>query len=361
MAELLRLTEHGLYCEAGGFYVDPWGPVDRAVITHAHGDHARWGSKLYLTAEPGVEVLRNRLAPDAAVTGVPYGQCVDHEGVRVSLHPAGHLLGSSQVRIEHGGEVWVVTGDYKLHADPTCARYEPVRSHTLLTESTFALPIYRWPDPDEVLADINGWWRKNQDEGRTSIIFAYALGKSQRILAGLDASIGPIIVHGAVMRFVKAYESAGVAMPPVLPGTLENAKLARGRGMVIAPPSADGSPWLRKFAPISRASASGWMRIRGTRRRRNLDRGFVLSDHADWPGLMEAIRLSGAERIAVTHGYTHELVRFLKEQGKDAWVIPTRFKGESGDDPDAAEESPPADAGKPTEGHEASGGEELLL
>jgi putative mRNA 3-end processing factor len=331
--------------------VDPWGGVDRAVTTHAHGDHARPGSRRYLCAEPGVGVLRERVGADASIEGVLYGQAIDINGVRVSLHPAGHLLGSAQVRIEYRGEVWVVTGDYKLQPDPTCAPFESVKCHTLLTESTFALPIFKWRQPRVVFDDINAWWRANQAEGRTSVLFAYALGKSQRLLAGIDPSIGPIVAHGAVGRFVRAYAAAGVAMPEVHPGDEAGAKLVRGRGLVIAPGSADGSPWLRKFGAGSRAVASGWMQIRGTRRRRNLDRGFVLSDHADWPGLLQAVEASGAERVAVTHGYSQILARWLNEHGKQAWVIPTRFKGEGEDEPEAGEQQAAPDAARAPQVH----------
>ena len=162
---LLRVTDRGLYCEAGDFFVDPWAAVDRAVVTHAHGDHVAWGCRAYLTAEPGVPVLRQRLDPAARIRGTAYGAAVDIGGVRVSLHPAGHILGSAQVRIEHAGEVWVVSGDYKTEPDPTCTAWEPVRCHTFVTECTFGLPVYRWPATASVFDEIHGWWRANQAAG----------------------------------------------------------------------------------------------------------------------------------------------------------------------------------------------------
>lgn len=340
MTPLLRATDHGLYCEAGDFHVDPWRPVARAIVTHAHADHARWGCQHYLVAAPGLGVFRERL-PGAHIESLPYGEPTTVNGVRVSFHPAGHLLGSAQVRVEHRGEVWVVSGDYKVEADRTCAPFEPVRCHTFISESTFGLPVYRWRPEDSIYAEINAWWGANQERGLTSVLCAYALGKTQRLLAGLDPSIGPILLHGASVRLTDAYRAGGVNLPPTLPATVENAAATKGRALVLAPPSALGTPWLRKFEPASLAMASGWMQIRGTRRRRAMDRGFVLSDHADWPGLLSAIEATGAERIGVTHGYTESLVRWLRERGRDAWVVPTRYEGESGDA--AAENDPPTE------------------
>jgi putative mRNA 3-end processing factor len=253
---------------------------------------------------------------------------VTRNGVTISLHPAGHILGSAQVRVEQRGEVWVISGDYKLEAESTCPPFEPVRCHAFVTESTFGLPIYRWRPPAETFGQINAWWRVNQSAGRTSVIFAYSLGKAQRVLAGIDASLGPIFVHGAVMRFLPIYASAGVKLPPAQHATTESVRAAKGSGLVIAPLSANGSPWLRKFGELSTAFASGWMQIRGARRRRALDRGFVLSDHADWNGLLAAIHATGAERIWVTHGYTTPLVRWLTENGYEAETVATRFEGE---------------------------------
>jgi putative mRNA 3-end processing factor len=341
---LLRTTDHGLFCEAGGFHIDPWLPVDRAVITHAHGDHARWGSRRYLAARAGEGVLRTRLGPAADISVVEYAEAVDVNGVRVSLHPAGHVLGSAQVRVEHRGEVWVASGDYKTESDPTCAPFEPVRCHTFVTESTFGLPIYRWPPQAEAFRDIRTWWRGNREAGRASIVFAYALGKAQRVLAGLlEEGEGSIFTHGAVERLNQDYRAAGVALPP----TTHAASQPRGRdwsgALVVAPPSAGGSPWVRRFGAASTAFASGWMRIRGTRRRRSVDRGFVLSDHVDWPALLAAIDATGAQRVLVTHGYREPLARWLNEHGIEARAVASGWKGEfdegdPADDPTAGAE-----------------------
>jgi putative mRNA 3-end processing factor len=325
---LLTLTERGLYCEPGDFFVDPWEPVDRAVITHAHGDHATWGSRAYLTSTPGVGVLRARLEPGASIRGVEYGVKISLNGTTLSLHPAGHILGSSQARIEHGGEVWVVSGDYKTDPDPTCTAFEPIRCHTFVTESTFGLPIYRWPKQAEVFAEINSWWRRNAATGKTSLLLGYALGKAQRLLAGLDSTIGPILTHGAVERMTHAYREAGIELPPTRYAGAAHSQADATGAIVIAPPYADASPWSRRFGSHSTGFASGWMAVRGARRGRSVDRGFPLSDHVDWPGLMSAIEATGAGEVWVTHGYTGPVVRWLKERGVDARAIQTRFEGE---------------------------------
>ncbi|HXT18930.1 MAG TPA: ligase-associated DNA damage response exonuclease [Gemmatimonadaceae bacterium] len=341
---LLRLNERGLYCSAGDFYVDPWEPVSRAVITHAHGDHARWGSANYLCSREGAGVLRTRLGAESPIQAVEWGEAVNINGVRVSLHPAGHILGSAQVRVEHQGEVWVVSGDYKTDPDPTCSPFELVRCHTFITESTFGLPIYRWPPEWQVFDQIRAWWQTNAHAGRASVLFGYALGKAQRLLAGLaDCDIGPIYTHGAVERLNADYRAADVRIA----NTRYAGDLPRGHGfagsLIVAPPSASGSTWLRRFGEISTGFASGWMRVRGARRRRAVDRGFVLSDHVDWPSLLAAVEGSGAERVWVTHGTREPLVRLLTERGIDARAVSSLWKGEEDLDPlDLAGEDVPA-------------------
>ena len=328
MADLLRSTERGLYCDAGDFYIDPWMPVDRAIITHAHGDHARWGSRTYVCASECERVLRTRIF-NANVTTRNWGEEFRINGVSVSFHPAGHILGSAQVRVEHRGETWVVSGDYKTEPDPTCTPFEPVRCHVFITESTFGLPIYRWSRQSDTFADIASWWRSNREAGRASIVFAYALGKAQRLLAGLaDIAEGEFFTHGAVERLNRDYRDGGIR----LPATTYAASVPRGHdwtgALVIAPPSASGSTWLRRFGAASTAFASGWMRVRGARRRRSVDRGFVLSDHVDWPALMDAIDATGAERVLVTHGYRDTVVRALRERGLAAESLASRWEGE---------------------------------
>lgn len=340
---LIQTTEAGLYCEAGDFFIDPWRPVARAVVTHGHSDHARRGSAHYLAARGSEAILRTRLGEDISLQTVPYGEPVMMNGVRVSLHPAGHLLGSAQVRVEHRGEVWVASGDYKVQPDRTCEPFEPVRCDVFITESTFGLPIYCWDSQDKVFAQIGDWWRGNQERGWTSVLLTYALGKAQRILANIDAGIGPILVHGTIPPLNAAYAAGGVKLPDCLYASLENAKTTNRRALVLAPPSAGASPWLRKFTPYSLAMASGWMQIRGTRRRRSMDRGFALSDHADWPGLMQAIRATGAHTIGVTHGYTRTMARWLGENGYRAWELKTEYAGELEEGGELAESETPAE------------------
>jgi putative mRNA 3-end processing factor len=339
--DLVVQRPEGLYCPPGDFYIDPWRPVARAVITHAHSDHARYGNGHYLAAAPAEGVLRARLG-DITLQTLPYGQALQHHGVTVSLHPAGHVLGSAQVRLEHGGQVWVASGDYKVAPDPTCTPFEPVRCDVFITESTFGLPVFRWAPQREVFDGINAWWQDNAAAGRASIVHAYSFGKAQRVLTGLDPAIGPIIVHGAVAAMDEAYRQSGVDLPPtksVLDATPDELR----RCLVVAPPSAQGSAWLRRFGDYSDAFASGWMLLRGARRRRNVDRGFILSDHADWPGLLEAIAATGAPRVIVTHGYVEPLVRYLAEQGLQSGAFKTQY----GDDEDVKDAVEPAPAETP--------------
>ena len=327
MSDLVVVRKEGLYCVPGQFYIDPWRPVERAVITHAHADHARTGHAHYLAAAPGADILRARLG-QITLDPIAYGETVVHNGVRISLHPAGHVLGSAQVRLEHRGEVWVASGDYKVEADGTCAPFEPVRCETFITESTFGMPIYRWQPQAAIYAEINDWWRTNAAQGRASVLYCYSFGKAQRILHGIDASIGPIICHGAAEPLNQVYRAAGVALPPTMLATGVADKTLFKTALVIAPPSAGGSPWIKRFGDYSDAFASGWMQVRGARRRRSVDRGFVLSDHADWPGLMQAISASGASRVIVTHGQIPTMVRWLQQNGLDAGAFDTEYGAE---------------------------------
>jgi putative mRNA 3-end processing factor len=292
-------------------------------VTHAHAGHARPGASSYLTALPGEQLLRAQLGPEAAIQAVAYGESITIGDSRVSLHPAGHILGSSQVRIEQGGEVWVVSGDYKLAPDPTCDPFEPLRCHTFVTESTFGLPIFRWPAEGEVIAAVHAWWRANQEAGRASLLFAHPQGKAQRLLALLDPSIGPILTHPAVEQITGIYRGQGIAVAPSTPLGDHG---PWSRALILAPPSAHGLPWEKRFGSASTGLVSGWMRIRGTRRRRSLDRGFVLSDHADWPGLLRAIDETRAECVWVTQGYRAPMVRWLEEHGRKALAVEARFE-----------------------------------
>jgi len=337
--DLVVQRAEGLYCPQGDFFIDPWRPVSRAVLTHAHADHARRGHAAYLAQADSAGVLRARLG-EITLQTLAYGEALHVNGVQVSLHPAGHVLGSAQVRIEHRGEVWVASGDYFVSgagdANTTCAPFEPQRCDCFITESTFGLPIYRWRAQAEVLADINAWWRANADDGRASLLMAYSFGKAQRLLAGVDADIGPIVVHGAVEPLNAAYRSAGVTLPATHLLDEMNDKALLRRALVIAPPAVHGSAWARRFGDFGDAFASGWMQLRGARRRQGVDRGFVLSDHADWPGLHSAIAATGAARVIVTHGYEAVMVRWLQQHGLQAGSFSTEYGANDDSTDDAA-------------------------
>ena len=328
---LVASTGTGLFCEPGGFHVDPWGPAELAVITHVHGDHLHPGSRRYLCTAASEPFLRKRLGPEVTVTALPYGERVRLGSSEVSFHPAGHVLGSAQVRIEAEGEVWVVSGDYKRAADPTCAPFEVVPCDVFVTEATFGLPIYRWDEPPQLAAEILDWWDANRVRGEASLLFCYAMGKAQRILAELARLTDrPVMVHGAVETLTTLYREAGVSMLPTQPVAETGRRRSYAGELILAPPSAGGTPWVRRFGARETAFASGWMRVRGARRRRGFDRGFVLSDHADWQALLRTIEETGARRVLATHGYSEELARFLRERGLEAEAVATAFEGEAG-------------------------------
>lgn len=336
---LITPTEHGLYVPGADLYIDPWRPVDRAIVTHAHADHARTGSAHYLCSPTSRALLAHRLGADTPLEVLPWGERLTHGDVSVSLHPAGHVLGSAQVRVERAGQVWVFTGDYKRAADPSCEPFELVPCDTLITEATFSLPIYRWPAGSEVAREIRDWWDDNARHGRASVLFCYALGKAQRILAELhrlfERETQPTVwLHGAVEPLVDLYRRHDIAMLP----TARVSDTARGHdfssALILAPVSAAGSTWMRRFGDHRTAFVSGWMRIRGIRRRRNFDHGFVMSDHVDWPDLLRTIDECGCTRVLCTHGRTEPLVRYLREtRGLDAVTLPTPWlrSAEGGD------------------------------
>lgn len=328
VSQLLTLTDKGLFCEPGNFYIDPWEAVDRAIVTHAHSDHARWGSAHYLAAAGNERLLRTRLGEQSSIETMQYGEMRSIDGIKVSFHPAGHVLGSAQVRVERNGEVWVVSGDYKLEPDATCEPFDPVPCNVFISEATFGLPIFRWVSSEAIFGQINAWWRANQERGKTSVLYCYALGKAQRILSGLDESIGQIYTHGAVERLTQDYRNTGIKLPPTTLAGEAPKKTDWSRALILAPPSASGTPWLRRFGSIATGFASGWMAVRGMRRRKAIDRGFILSDHGDWPALLKAIAMSNADKVLVTHGYVPMMVQYLREQGVDAEGVSTKFEGE---------------------------------
>lgn len=333
MQSPLELRPEGLYCPAGDFHIDPSAPVAHAVLTHAHGDHARPGSASYHAAAAGLGLLRWRLG-EQAFEAHEYGESFTLGRARLSLHPAGHMLGSAQLSIEVDGRRWVVSGDYKRQHDPTCAGFEPLRCDGFLSEATFALPVYRWPETAEVIAAIVEWWQACATRGEAAVLYCYALGKAQRLLAELarlpQASLPEPLawLHGAMLEPTRCYREAGIALLPTSP-VIEATRRGDFAGrLVLAPPSAQGSPWLRRLGPMSSGYVSGWMRLRGNRRRRGVDRGFVLSDHADWPGLLASIHQTGARTVLATHGDGHALVRVLREAGVQAQELQAARAGD---------------------------------
>ena len=329
---MLIETASGLFCEAGGFHIDPWGTVDRAVVTHAHGDHARPGNGSYLCAGPCAPLLRRRFGPDATIDTLRYGESRRVGSIELSFHPAGHVLGSAQIRIAGPQGVWVVAGDYKRAPDPTCEPFEPVRCDVFITESTFGLPIYRWDATGTVIADIVDWWRRSGESGKTSVLFCYTIGKAQRLLSELArVTDRPVLVHGMMAGMIEVYRTAGIPMLPVKVVTERPRGTSFAGELVLAPLSARGTPWMRRLGDLSDAFASGLMRVRGVRRQRAYDRGFVLSDHADWPALLATIAETGAPRILTTHGHAAPLARHLSESGLETGVIRTAWEGEMGE------------------------------
>ncbi|MEM8999494.1 MAG: ligase-associated DNA damage response exonuclease [Bacteroidota bacterium] len=326
MTPLLQFTDKGIYCDAADVYLDPWKPVDKAIITHGHADHSRWGHQKYITHHHNVPIIKHRLG-NVNILGKKWGEPFRVNGVRFSLHPAGHIVGSSQIRVEHKGEVWVFTGDYKIENDGLATPYESVKCHTFITECTFGLPAFLWKPQREVTDNINSWWAENSANGQTSVLFGYSLGKAQRLLKHLDPSIGKIYTHGAVENMTQVIREI-IDLPPTQLITRDTKKEALKGSMVVAPPSAHGSAWIRKMVPYVTGSASGWMAFRGARRRRAIDKGFVLSDHCDWPGLLQAIKSTGATKIICTHGYTEIFSKYLRELGYDARTEQTQYEAE---------------------------------
>lgn len=329
--ELLEFKKAGIYCPQADIYIDPWKPVDKALITHGHGDHARWGHKYYLTTSQALPVIRYRLGEDINIEGVDYGEKRIINGVSISFHPAGHIYGSAQIRLEYKGEIWVVSGDYKTTEDPLAGSYEPIKCHAFITESTFGLPVYKWKDDEFYAREINEWWSNNKKLGKVSVIAGYSLGKAQRILSLLNPELGTIYTHGAIENINNVLRGQGAKLPKTIRFTHEIDKKVLPGNLVVATPSALSSPWMKRLKPYSTAIASGWMSLRGARRRRSVDRGFAISDHADWKGLNEAIDATGAEKIFVTHGYTSIFSHWLRERGLDAQPVTTEYEGELGE------------------------------
>lgn len=313
MPNLITFTDRGLFCEAGNFYIDPWKPVERAVITHGHSDHASFGHKYYLCHRFTKPILQLRLGDNNYQT-LDWNETIYMNGVKLSLHPAGHIIGSSQIRLEYQDEVWVISGDYKTEDDGISEKFEPVKCNTFITESTFGLPIYKWKPQQEIYDSIINWINRNKENGRASILLAYSLGKAQRVLQAIKETSQNIFAHGAIYNMQQTLIDAGFNLQPVVRVTPETPKELLKETVIIAPPGADGTSWMKKFSPYSIGVCSGWMQVRGNARRRNADAGFALSDHADWKGLLDSVKVTGAERVFVTHGFQSAFSRYLNEE-----------------------------------------------
>lgn len=326
---LLIFNKNGIYCPLADIYIDPWRKVDKALITHAHSDHSRGGNKQYIATKLSIPIMRHRLG-DINAIGLDYGESLIINGVKFSFHPAGHIIGSAQIRVEYKGEVWVASGDYKLENDGISTPFETIKCHTFITECTFGLPVYQWQPQHLVFEEINNWWQKNKSEGKASVIVAYSLGKAQRIIQNVDHTIGEIFTHGAVENINEVFRQNGTPIKATTQAVKEIDK-NRYKGALIITPNAGTGSWLKKFGNYELAYASGWMSLRGARRRRAADRGFVISDHADWHGLNTAIKNTGAENVIATHGNTLSFARWLNEQGYNAFTQQTDYTGESVD------------------------------
>jgi len=322
---LIQFTKSGIYCKQADVYIDPWKNVDRAIITHAHSDHARYGSKHYLAHKDSEFILKHRLG-NIDLQTIDYNQNIQINGVNISLFPAGHIIGSAQVRLEYKGEIWVISGDYKVKNDGYTIPFEPVKCQHFITESTFGLPIYNFPEAANINQQLNDWVTQNAEQGLNSVIIGYALGKAQRILSALKTD-QPILLHSTIYN---TNEAVGFDNSNYIKFTQDFKKEQINPGIVIATGSVVGSPWLRRFEPYKLAFCSGWMQLRGARRRYNADKGFIMSDHADWQGLNEAVVATGAENVYVTHGYKTIYAKWLREHYKiNAVEVDTLFEGES--------------------------------
>ena len=329
---LITFTDRGIYCPRADVYIDPWKSVDAALITHAHSDHSRPGCRKYLATHLSKPVMQHRLGARTNIQGVNFGEMIRINGVEISFHPAGHIIGSAQVRLSYKGEIWVVSGDYKVEDDGLSGAFEPVKCTHFITESTFGLPIYQWRPQHLVFQDINAWWQKNAVDQKVSLVSAYSLGKAQRVVHHLDNGIGPIYVHNAVHGIHESFRSIGIDIPEYPVFDESDVKNIVPGSMIVGPSAIVDANWTKKIKGLETAAVSGWMQVRGIRRRSSLDRGFVLSDHADWPGLLQAIEGTGAENIFVTHGYTDVFTRYLNENGWNAHIVSTEYSPAENDD-----------------------------
>lgn len=329
--KLIKFTNKGIYCIPGKFYLDPWKPVDLAIISHGHGDHAKWGMKKYLCHHFTEPILKIRIGPDIDVQSLGYNEPIVINGVKVSFHPAGHIVGSAQIRMEYKGFVTVFSGDYKVQDDGISTPFEVVKCNEFITESTFGLPIYNWLTPQQYSQQLKSWVEGNRKEGKTSVLVGYSLGKAQRIMKSVEG-YGKIFVHSSIGRLNEAIESVGVKLPKYETLLFTDDLKKVNNEIVIVPPALLDSNMIRKVPNRATGLCSGWMQVRGSRRWRSADAGFAISDHADWTGLLDTVKATGAEQVHVTHGQTAVFSKYLNEIGIKAEEVKTSFGDEDAEE-----------------------------
>ncbi|MCK7590888.1 ligase-associated DNA damage response exonuclease [Subsaxibacter sp. CAU 1640] len=322
--KLVKFTKKGIYCIPGKFYLDPWLPVDYAVISHGHADHARWGMKHYLCQTDSKAILKHRIGPDISIESLPYNVQKSINGVSVSFHPAGHVIGSAQIRLEYKGFVVVFTGDYKVKDDHLTIPFEPIKCHEFITESTFGLPIYNWLSEAEIQQQMHDWVKLNKAHNRTSVFIGYSLGKAQRIMKLMEG-VDQLFVHSAIHNLNNAIERSGIQLPESTLLEYDFKKEVLQNKIVILPPALLGSRLLKKIPNAATAICSGWMQIRGNRRWKAVDAGFAVSDHADWNGLLSAVKATEAEKVYVTHGSQATFSKYLNEIGIESYEVKTEY------------------------------------
>ena len=322
--KLVKFTKKGIYCIPGKFYLDPWFPVEYAIISHGHADHSRSGNKHYLCQNDSKAIIKHRLGQDISIESLGYNEPKNINGVQVSFFPAGHVIGSAQIRLEYKGYVVVFSGDYKTQPDFISTPYEPVKCHEFITESTFGLPIYKWKKEEELQAELQNWVLQNQQNNRTSVFLGYSLGKAQRIMKLIEG-VDNIYVHTAINNLNNAISGSGIELPKTTLLNYDFKKADIQNKIIILPPALLGSRMLKKIPNAATAICSGWMHIRGNRRWKGVDAGFSISDHADWDGLLEAVKATGAEKVHVTHGSQAVFSKYLNEIGIEAYELKTEF------------------------------------
>lgn len=322
--KLVKFTKKGIYCIPGKFYLDPWFPVEYAIISHGHADHSRPGNKHYLCQNDSKAIIKHRLGQDISIESLGYNEPKNINGVQVSFFPAGHVIGSAQIRLEFKGYVVVFSGDYKTQPDFISTPYEPVKCHEFITESTFGLPIYKWKKEEELQAELQNWVLQNQQNNRTSVFLGYSLGKAQRIMKLIEG-VDDIYVHTAINNLNNAISGSGIELPKTTLLNYDFKKADIQNKIVILPPALLGSRMIKKIPNAATAICSGWMHIRGNRRWKGVDAGFSISDHADWDGLLEAVKATGAEKVHVTHGSQAVFSKYLNEIGIEAYELKTEF------------------------------------